>query len=206
MSSRSPGTVVIRARSALWLTGIAWVVVAVTAVSLWLDDGAAGLPLSWPLLAAAYAAWWLAWYPAVVISDDGVTLRNPVRTVDVPWPALVTVDTKYALTLVTAAARYSAWSAPAPGLFSVQRAQPDHVRGLPETTYGPAGSVRPGDLAYSDSGTAAYLVRQRWGRLLASGAVETGIAEAGGARITVNWAVLAVGLALAAAAIFTMAA
>jgi hypothetical protein len=206
MPIRNTEPVVLRARSAPWLTGMVWLIAAVSAASAWASHGGAGLLQSWPLLAAAYVAWWLAWFPAVVVSDDGVTLRNPVRTVDVPWRSLVTVDTKYALTLVTASARYSAWSAPAPGLFGVQRAQPDHVRGLPETTYGPAGSVRPGDLSNSDSGTAAYYVRQRWAALLASGAVEQGAAEASGARISVNWAVLAAGAALVAAAVFALAA
>jgi hypothetical protein len=206
MPIRDAKPFVLRARSAPWLTGVVWLIAAVSAGSAWLSHGGAGLLQSWPLVAAAYIAWWLAWFPAVVIADDGVTIRNPVRTIAVPWHSLVTVDTKYSLTLVTASARYNAWSAPAPGLFGVQRAQPDHVRGLPETTYGPAGSVRPGDLANSDSGTAAYYVRQRWSELLASGAVEPGLAEASRARISVNWKVLGVGAALVAAAVFTIAA
>ena len=206
MPTRNTGPVVLRARSAPWLTGIVWLIAAVSAGSALLTHGGTGLLQSWPLLAAAYVAWWLAWFPAVVISDEGVRLRNPIRTIDVPWYALVTVDTKYALTLVTASGRYSAWSAPAPGLFAIQRAQPDHIRGLPETTYGPAGSVRPGDLATSDSGTAAYHVRQRWSALLASGAVEPGMAEASRARVSVNWTVLAVGAVLVAAAVLAIAA
>ncbi|EMY35498.1 integral membrane protein [Arthrobacter crystallopoietes BAB-32] len=180
---------------------MSWAVAAVGAGSAWASHGAAGLLQSLPLAAIAYVAWWFAWYPAVVVSEQGVTLRNPLRTIQVPWPTLITVETKYALTLVTASGRYSAWSAPAPGLFSVQRAQPDHIRGLPETTYGPGGSVRPGDLANSDSGTAAYHVRERWAALLATGAVEPGMADVVPVRSKVNLAVLAIGLSLVAAGV-----
>jgi len=180
---------------------MSWAVAAVGASSAWVSHGAGGLLQSLPLAAIAYVAWWFAWYPAVVVSEHGVTLRNPLRTTLVPWASLVTVETKYALTLVTASGRYSAWSAPAPGLFSVQRAQPDHVRGLPETTYGPGQSVRPGDLANSDSGAAAYHVRQRWAAVMASGGAEPGMADAVPVHSTVNWKMLAIGLSLVAAGV-----
>jgi hypothetical protein len=134
-----------------------------------------------------------------------VTLRNPLATIKVPWHALVTVDTRYALALVTPRRRYTAWAAPAPGIFGVQRARPDHVRGLPETTYGPAGSIRPGDLTNSDSGAAAYYVRKRWSELLAAGAVEAGAADAVTVRVRPNWGQLIVAAVLLAAAAATMA-
>ena len=42
-------------------------------------------------------------------------LVNVLRTIDLPWPAIQLVDTKWALTLVTAYGKFTAWAAPAPG-------------------------------------------------------------------------------------------
>ena len=75
MRNRNAGPVVLRARSAPWLTGIVWLIAAIGAGSAWLTHGGTGLLQSLPLLAAAYVAWWLAWFPAVVVSDDGIRLR-----------------------------------------------------------------------------------------------------------------------------------
>jgi hypothetical protein len=203
-TSETDARTVFRPRSAPWITGCAWLLAAVgLAVSA--TDGPAGLAQAIPLAALAYLTWWLAWYPAVVVGDTEVTLRNPLATIKVPWNALVTVDTRYALTLVTPRRKYTAWAAPAPGIFGVQRARADHVRGLPETTYGPAGSIRPGDLTNSDSGAAAYYVRKRWSELLAAGTVETGAADAATVQVRPNWGQLIVAAVLLAAAAMALA-
>jgi len=201
-TSETDARTVFRPRSAPWITGGVWLLAA-TGLALSAAGGPAGLAEAAPLAVLAYLAWWLAWYPAVVVGDTEVTVRNPLATITVPWAALVTVDTRYALTLVTPRRKYTAWAAPAPGIFGVQRARADHVRGLPESTYGPAGSIRPGDLANSDSGAAAYYVRKRWSELLAAGAVETGTAGTVPVQVRPNWTQLiaaAVLLAVAAAA------
>ena len=69
---------------------------------------------------------------------------------------------RYALTLHTAYGDYAAWAAPAPSRARVATAGRDDVANLPGSTYGPGGSVRPGDLASSASGQAAMIVRARW--------------------------------------------
>ena len=68
------------------------------------------------------AAWATFWRPCVVVSDAGVRLVNVSRTIDVPWPALQGIETRWALTLVTAYGRFTAWGAPAPGAYSAFRA------------------------------------------------------------------------------------
>ena len=69
-----------------------------------------------PVLAlAAGACWALFWRPAIEVDDGGVRVVNPLRTIDLPWPSILAVDTKFALTLVSAYGRYTAWAAPAPG-------------------------------------------------------------------------------------------
>ena len=73
--------------------------IVVTAVTA----GPAALAGTAPLLLIAFLGWQLFWMPAVVVHDGGVTLENPFRSD--PWcrgQALVHVDTRFALTLVTA--------------------------------------------------------------------------------------------------------
>jgi hypothetical protein len=140
-----------------------------------------------PLLLIAYLGWLLFWRPSVVVHDAGVRLENPFRSVMVPWAALVHVDTRYALTLVTPSRSYGAWAAPAPGIWGGRNARPEDLRGLPGTTYGPGNSVRPGDLKSTDSGQAAQLVRTRWQQLVESGAIDAGNAAATPVTINVRW-------------------
>lgn len=203
-SSETDARTVFRPRSAPWITGGVWLVAA-AGLAVSAAGGAAGLVQAAPLVALAYLAWWLAWYPAVVVDEAEVTLRNPLSTIKVPWQALATVDTRYALTLVTPRRKYTAWAAPAPGIFGVHRARVEHASGLPDTTYGPAGSIRPGDLTSSDSGAAAYHVRKRWSELLAAGKVEAGNAGTAAVQVRPNWALIAVGAVLLVAAAASLA-
>jgi hypothetical protein len=114
------------------------------------------------------ATWALYGRPAVVISDSGVELRNVTRTVELPWPAIVRIDTKYALTLETAYGVFAAWAAPAPSRTAVLHATRSHVQHQPESAYY-AGGVRPGDLAGTASGDAAGYLRRRWEQLRDAG-------------------------------------
>jgi hypothetical protein len=152
-----------------------------------------------PLLFIAFLGWLLFWRPSVVVKDAGVTLENPYRAIEVPWDALVQVDTRYALTLMTPRKKYAAWAAPAPGIWGGRNARPEHLKGLPGTTYGPGNSVRPGDLKNTDSGIAAVLVRTRWQNVVESGQIVPGRAEDALVAVTVGWFRVAATVALAAA-------
>lgn len=163
---------VFRPRTSIWFTAIAVAVAAAGLASVLATEGPAGLLAGWPLVGIAYVGWWLFWYPAVVLADDAVTVRNPLATIRIPWSALIDVDTKYALKLVTPTGSFTAWAAPAPGVWGTHAGKPEHVMNLPPTSYGPGGSVRPGDLKNTDSGFAAYLVRSRWQGLVETGAVD----------------------------------
>ncbi|MBB5633822.1 hypothetical protein BKA04_002045 [Cryobacterium mesophilum] len=123
----------------------------------------------------AWLAWAGLWRPSLDITDDGVTIVNVFATTDVPWEALIDVDTRYALTLVTPHHRYPVTVAPAPGRLATALSKRD-MRGLSAPT-GSDGSVRPGDLPNSDSGAAAQLVRQRWQNLLAEERIVVGTAD-----------------------------
>ncbi|GCE77862.1 PH domain-containing protein [Cellulomonas biazotea] len=138
------------------------VLCVVGAVTGLVSDAATTLPYL-PLLAlVAVGAWAAYWRPAVIVTPAGVELRNVLRTVEIPWPAVQEVGTQYALTLRTPYGSYAAWAAPAPSAVRTGRAQAGDDRNLPSSTYGSGGSVRPGDLARTDSGDAAALVRRRW--------------------------------------------
>jgi Bacterial PH domain len=134
---------------------------------------------------AAYAVWILFWSPSVTIAPSGVTVRNLLRSYDVSWPAIQRVDTKFALTLFTASAKIVAWSAPQPGRFSAMRTSRAEIRNLPESSYGPGGGIRPGDLPSSASGLAALYVRRYWEQLRDAGYLDSGIVE--GTGLTVHW-------------------
>ncbi|OJX77176.1 PH domain-containing protein [Leifsonia sp. 71-9] len=158
-----------------------------------------------PVAFVALAAWAVLWRPRLVVDDDGTELRNVFRTVFIPWEALIQVDTRHALTLFTPGRRFSAWVAPAPGRAAASRAARAERRGK----VGPAptrddGTVRPGDLLGTDSGQAAYLVRDRWSELRDSGRLELGVADTAPVRIQVHVWLSAALLVLLVASFFVL--
>ena len=189
---------VFKARTNRWFAGLSWLVAGLGIAGIALTGGAGALIGAGPLLLIAYLGWLLFWRPAVVVHDAGVSLENPFRSVVVPWEALVHVDTRYALTLVTPGKSYGAWAAPAPGIWGGRNARPEDLQGLAGSTYGPGNSVRPGDLKSTDSGQAAQLVRVRWQELVESGALDAGNAETTPVAVRYRWAELAVTLLLVA--------
>ncbi|MEP6481126.1 MAG: PH domain-containing protein [Rhodoglobus sp.] len=188
----------------------------VLAVAIWAIDGllvaggvVSGTLEGHPALVApaallAFAAWLALWHPAVIVDDDDATLVNVIRTVVVPWSALIDVDTKYALTLRTPERAYSAWAAPAPGRAGAAMARRVERGRQPSGHRGTAVSPRPGDLMASESGQAAYMVRTRWQELIAADSVETGIAHEVVVRTNWHWPSIAVLVALAIGSAFAL--
>jgi len=138
-----------------------------------------------PAAFVALFAWLALWRPNVEVSDARVRLLNVFRTIEVPWAALIHVDTRYALTLYTPGHRYAAWAAPAPGRTGTNIARRAERRGTVGPAPRPDGTVRPGDLLASESGQAAYLVRDTWARLQNADAIEAGVAES--TPVSVRW-------------------
>ncbi|WP_160425903.1 PH domain-containing protein, partial [Agromyces seonyuensis] len=97
-----------------------------------------------PFLAlVSVLAWALYWRPELVVLPHGVRVVNVLRTVEVAWPAITDVDTRFALTIDTVDGRVSVWAAPAPGLRGAGSISRDRVQHLPETAQRAAGAVRP---------------------------------------------------------------
>lgn len=123
--------------------------------------GAAIRTLPWLLLVAG-AGWMVFWRPAVLVDDAGVRLINVTRTIQLPWPSIQRIDTKWALALTTAYGTFTAWAAPAPSRMSARRLSRQETQGLPESTFGAGESIRPGDAPGSPSGDVAQVVRRHW--------------------------------------------
>lgn len=196
---------VFRARSSPWFLAIAGAVVITGLVGSVAVSGPMALVSAAPLLSLGAVAWWLFWYPVVSVGPSAVEIRNPVTTVRVPWAALIHVDTKYALKLVTPKGSYTAWAAPAPGVRGTYAGKPEHMQNLPGTSYGPAGSVRPGDLRNTDSGLAAFHVRSEWERQVDGGLVDPDITESTPVQRRINWLPLAIIAGLLLLSVLTFA-
>ena len=184
-STEVSGPEVFRPRSGLWLAGLAMAVAGLGVVSLLISRDVGAIVRFGPLLLLAGAlAWAMFWRPNVEISDGGVHLRNVLRTVELPWPAIRRIDTRFALTLETAWGTYTAWAAPTSTSRTLSHA-PSDLRALPETSFGQGDTVRPGDLPGSPSGDAAALVRRRWEVLRDAGHLDDPRLEQ--QRPTVRW-------------------
>ncbi|NJC23039.1 hypothetical protein BJ994_002115 [Arthrobacter pigmenti] len=179
--------IVFRPRSSKWIIAIAGTVIGIGLVGSVVTSGLPALVTSAPLLTVGAAAWWLFWYPYVAVGPTAVELRNPLRTFEVPWAALIHVDTKYALKLVTPGGSFTAWAAPAPGIRGTHTGKPEHMQHLPGSSYGAGGSVRPGDLRNTDSGMAALLVRTEWERQVESGLIDVDTTEQTMVIRRINW-------------------
>jgi len=164
-----------------------WTISAVIAVSLFFVDRPSQLAYLVPLAFVNLLAWEGLWRPLMTISDDGVEVMNPLRSIQIPWNALVNVDTKFALTLFTPGRKFEVWVAPSPGRSFGYRSAAVADREIRRTSPHSSSTVRPGDLVTSESGAAASLVRSRWELLQTSGLVEAGIADEVPVTVLWNW-------------------
>ncbi|NTW42489.1 MAG: PH domain-containing protein [Cellulomonadaceae bacterium] len=162
------GDVVFRPRFGRVLTVGTGLLSVAALVSAAVSDPVAALRLLPGLKLVAVAVWAVFGMPAVVVNDGGVVIRNVWRTIELPWPSIQQIDTKYALTLVTAYGVFAAWAAPAPSRVQAMSAGRDALAHLPESRYA-MGGVRPGDLLGTPSGDAASYVRRRWEELRDAG-------------------------------------
>ena len=175
-------------------------VAALSALSLFLLPTGSNRALVIPALFVMLFVWEVLWRPSLQITDEAVTIRNPLRTIVVPWAALVHVDTKFALTLYTPGRKFAVYCAPAPGRSLTSAGRRKTTDPVPYVN----GSPRPGDLPGSESGEAAQLVRSRWDALQRSGRVDGGLAAQTPVAVVWAWGragVLAAGAAASVVAI-----
>ncbi|WP_431277594.1 PH domain-containing protein [Leifsonia poae] len=175
-----------------------WAATAAIAVTLVLSVDDLRLLYLVPCLFFALVAWSALWRPLLVVATEGVTVRNVLSTIEIPWAALINVDTKYALTLYTPGRKFSVWSAPAPGTARTLRATRNETRGRVGKPSVADTVRRPGDLLSTESGQAAEVIRRRWSDLRDSGRLDAGVADQTPVTVHWHWAELA-GMVLLAA-------
>jgi hypothetical protein len=180
-------------------------ILCLVAVILTVHNGLGEVLVMMPwLLLVSGAVWTMFWNPRVVVDDGGVHLVNPLRTIDVPWPAIQNVDTKWALTLTTAYGTFTAWAAPAPGgLATARRASRTDRNAIPSSAKDEYGAVRPGDLPDSPSGSAAMVVRRRWEELRDAGWLDNPALEHEAVPVRWHWLTMTIGAALVVACAVT---
>src|ERR1035437_8919202 len=113
-----------RQRSSVWLaviSGVAGLLLLLSLVWSW-SEYPRPLFGAWVLFGMA-VAWSVFVRPAVLIDAQGVTIRNIVRDVHIPWAALTDVTTRWNLKVMAGGQGYNAWA------ISSQAARPRGVSG-----------------------------------------------------------------------------
>jgi Bacterial PH domain len=111
MTTTSTTRHLFRQRSPLVLAAACGVIGLVLLVSMareWADDPQP-LFAAWVLFGLALA-WSLFVRPAVLLDDDGVTLRNVVRDVHIPWARVTDVESRWNLKVFAGDRGYTAWA------------------------------------------------------------------------------------------------
>lgn len=151
-------------------------------------------------LLLAATCWALFWRPGMSVRPEGVEVVNILRTWSIAWPAIESLDTRYALTIRAAGRRISVWAAPAPGVRGAASLHRNDVSNLRKSAY--AGeAVRPGDAVNTPSGQAAEILRTHWESLRDAGHLDSGAVEPGSVRATWHVATIIVLAGLLTAAV-----
>jgi hypothetical protein len=191
-----------RPRSRVVSTAVAWALIAGLVASRGVQFGPAAAARTLPAaLGLAILAWAVFLHPRVDVDASGVRIVNPLRTIHVPWAALVQVETQYALTVVTPDGRYRAWAAPGPGRHQVDSSANGDLTGLPKASFDSRGAVPIGDLPSAPSGQVAAQIRRRWEDLVENEELELGVAHETSVERGWNAAAL---VPLAITAVFTL--
>lgn len=111
--------------------------------------------------------------PRIVVDEDAIRVENSWREHTVPWGAIIDVDTRFQLTLVTPQGRVHAQAAPSPGGLSAMRSRADRDQATARVNQQRAGALRPGDLPSTPSGALAATIRGHWQDLVEAGTIDT---------------------------------
>lgn len=147
------------------------------------DDPLSALRYAWPLVFVAILAWALFWRPELHVEPHGVTVVNVLRTHFLPWPAVQSIDTRFALTLQTRTQRVPVWATPAPGRHRALGLASKDFDGVGASARGPLGELRPSDAVSTPSGNLAQTIRGQWEELRDAGLLAAG-EEPGGEKTT----------------------
>ena len=146
--------------AALLVVGLWWAAAVVA------DGGASALLPAGPfVLALAVLGWSAFWRSAVVVDDHAVRLLNVVRDVEVAWPALDGVSTRWALTLHAGDRQHRSWSATTRNRAATRARVRSAVAHSVRDPWLPPPSSTPGSGGLlADAADARALVEGRWER------------------------------------------
>ncbi|MBT0567144.1 hypothetical protein [Williamsia sp. CHRR-6] len=168
-------SVTLRPRSALIAAGLVGLMAVVATVLGFASGVRLGVSVLTAMLLVCAVVWMLLANPCVQIDDRRVTVVNPLRTFVIDLQSIVTVETRFALTIRTADETVVAWSASAPSgrdrVLGGSTSTPD-AKSVPRSAIRADGTVSPGDLPGSASGDAATELRRRWESARGSGALD----------------------------------
>lgn len=144
------------------------------------DASTLGFDLSVATTAAA-VAWLFFVRPKLELSDEGVHVVNPFRSITLGWGDVQDVETRFSLAFIVDGKRIGAWVAPANGRRRVNKqsifAQNGTINSLSandlkavNTATFDGSSIIASDSPSSDSGLAAHLVRVRLSEFRTTGA------------------------------------
>ena len=119
---------------------------------------------SWLWSAALCIAIWLVFVrPKLVISDEGVTIVNPLETITLGWHVVDALEVKYVLTFFVAGRKVNSWVATGPGRYHARTIHRSELLGVGiDKRDIEAGNIRPGESPRTASGQAIALCRLRW--------------------------------------------
>jgi Bacterial PH domain len=102
---------VFRQRSSVWLAVLSSVTAVLLLLSLVRSWAQYPRPVfgAWVLFGVA-VAWSIFVRPSVVINAQGVTIKNIVRDIHIPWAALTDVSTRWNLKVMAGDQGYNAWA------------------------------------------------------------------------------------------------
>jgi hypothetical protein len=191
----SPMNAVFRPTFGRVLTAVIGAICVVAAVITLAEGGPSDLGRVAPWLALFAGGCWAAfWRPRVEVSDGGVRIVNVTRTIDVPWPAIKDIETKWALKVVTAYGEFSAWAAPAGGRGPARRASRIENNLLSRARV--TEHLAPPTSLDGAAGDAAEIVRGHWAALRAAGHLDNPVLEHEKAPVRWHVETLAIGAAL----------
>ena len=149
------------------LSAVVYVLIVIACLAAFISLLASGtvgaasavLPIPLLLLGVGYVTL-LA--PTVVFEADAVEVRNPLRTIRVPYGRVEEARTKHGFTLQTDDGPVSAWAAPPPDRLTAQRIVPtEQLRRDPRVRRDERGDITAGDAPGSPSGDAMTTLAHR---------------------------------------------
>jgi len=95
--------------------------------------------------------------PYMSLSPEGLKVVNPFDTWSIGWNQIEDLETRFVLKIITSEETIPVWVATGPTRSRRERLQRSDIRGL---GFDGMDSISVGDSPKSDSGVAAYLIRQ----------------------------------------------